>query len=139
MTKFAIVTRRNFLRMLFFVGATVLVRRADPFGTTTGSHAEDWLSSKLANFFHNKESARAIGLEYLRLAPVEANARQLTYSICSSWEERYDEMAHADAAKIKAILLRQQREDFENGRIVAVQGWILSQTEARLCALATLV
>jgi hypothetical protein len=139
MTKFAIVTRRNFLGTLFFLGAAVLLRRADALVTTDGSHAEHWLSSKLANFFHNKESARAIGLAYLRIVPAEANARQITRLICSSWEQRYDEMAHADAAKIKTILLRQQREDFEKGRIVNVQGWILSQTEARLCALAALV
>jgi hypothetical protein len=139
MTKFAIPTRRSFLRMLFFLGATVFLRRADAFGTTATSHAEDWLSSKLANFFHNKESARAIGLAYLRTVPEEANARQLTHFICSSWEQRYDEMVHADAAKIKTILLRQQREDFEKGRIVDLQGWILSETEARLCALAALV
>jgi hypothetical protein len=139
MTKFAIPTRRSFLRMLFFLGATAFLRRANVFGTTDISHAEDWVSSKLANFFHNKESARAIGLEYLRIVPAEANARQLTHLICSPWAQRYDETAHADAAKIKTILLRQQREDFEMGRIVELQGWILSQTEARLCALAALV
>jgi hypothetical protein len=125
--------------MLFFLGAAVFMRRANVFGTTAASHAEDRLSSKLANFFHNKQSARAIGLEYLRLVPVEANARRLTQLICSSWKQRYDELSNADAAKIKTILLRQQRRDFENGRIVNLQGWILSQTEARLCALAALV
>jgi hypothetical protein len=139
MTKFAIPTRRSFLRMLFFLGATVFLRRADAFGTTATSHAEDWLSSKLANFFHNKESARAIGLAYLRTVPEEANAQQLTQLICSSWEQRYDELVHANAAKIKTILLRQQRQDFEKGRIIELEGWILSETEARLCALAALV
>jgi hypothetical protein len=139
MTKFAIVTRRNFLRTLFFLGATVLLRRADVSVATAGSHADDWLSSRLANFFHNKESARAIGLEYLRIVPAEANVRRLTHLIGSSWYQPYDETAHADIGKIKKILLRQQREDFEKGRIVELQGWILSQTEARLCALAALV
>ena len=139
MTKFAIVTRRHCLCMLFFLGATVLLRRADGFVTTDHSHAGDRLSAKLANFFHHKESARAIGLEYLRIVPTEANARELTQLICSSWEQHDDQIARADTRKIKRKLLCQQREDFEKGRIVNLQGWILSETEARLCALAALV
>ena len=140
MTKFIIANRRSFLRISLFVGCMVFVRRADPFAEMHGSRdTVDLLSSKLASFFHNQKSARVVGLEYLRHVPAEANARQLTHLICSSWAQRYDEAAHADATKIKTILLRQQREDFEKGRIVDLQGWILSQTEARLCALAVLV
>jgi hypothetical protein len=139
MKRFATVTRRSFLRMWFFLGAFAVIRGEDVFVQTEGSHNHHLLASKLANFFHNKESARIVGLEYLRVVPMEADVRQLTKLICSHWQDRYDETAYADIAQIKQILLRQQRDDFEKDRIVKVHGWILSETEARLCALAALV
>lgn len=138
MRTFAMTTRRHVLRMLFGLGAICLLRRAD-IVRMVGSSADPLLSSKLTNLFHNRKSATLIGLEYLRRTPMEADGQHLTKLICSRWQERYDEIAYADTGKIKKLLLRQQREDFEKGRIVNVQGWILSETEARLCALTALV
>ncbi|MBJ3774117.1 hypothetical protein [Acuticoccus mangrovi] len=40
---------------------------------------------------------------------------------------------------LAARLAVAKREDFERRDTVAVEGWVLSGTEARLCALATLV
>ena len=139
MRTLAIVTRRHCLRMFLGVGAILLLRRTDAFDTMSNSSTDHLLSAKLANVFHDRKSATVIGLEYLRSTPMEADPRQLTNLICSRWQGRYDDVAHADTARIKELLLRQQREDFEKGRIVNVQGWILSETEARLCALTALV
>jgi hypothetical protein len=139
MKRFAVVTRRSFLRMVILLGAMALIRREDMFVTTDGAHNDHLLTLKLASFFRNKESARIVGLEYLRVAPTEADAWQLTKSICACWQEPYDEIAHADIAKIKQRLRHQQRDDFEKGRTLEVDGWILSETEVRLCALAALV
>lgn len=139
MKPFAIVTRRHCLRMFLGLGAILLLRRTDAFDTMTSSTTDHLLSAKLASVFYDRKSATVIGLEYLRRTPMEADARQLTNLICARWQGRYDDIAHADTARIKERLLRQQREDFEKGRIVNVQGWILSETEARLCALAALI
>jgi hypothetical protein len=139
MRTLAIVTRRHCLRMFLGLGAVLLVRRTDAFGTMTSSNTDHLLSAKLANVFYDRKSATVIGLEYLRRTPMEADVRRLTNLICSRWQGPYDDIAHADTGKVKTMLLSQQREDFEKGRIVNVQGWILSETEARLCALAALV
>jgi hypothetical protein len=139
MRPFAIVTRRHCLRMFLGLGAVLLLRRTDAFGTMTSSSTGHSLSAKLSNVFYDRKSATVIGLEYLRHTPMEADVRRLTNLICSRWQGRYDDIAHADTARIKELLLRQQREDFEKGRTVNVQGWILSETEARLCALAALI
>lgn len=135
------MTRRSFLRNLFFLGAMLPIGRRDAFVTSIRDtcNTADPLSSQLANFFRDKESARAVGLEYLRMAPTEADVRQLTKLICSCWQEQFDELARADMRKIKNVLVNQQREDFEKGRVINLQGWILSETEARLCALTALV
>jgi hypothetical protein len=125
--------------MFLGLGAVLLLRRTDAFGTIISSSTDPWLSVKLASVFYNRKSATVIGLEYLRSTPDEAAVRRLTDLICSRWQGRYDDIAHADTARIKELLLRQQREDFDQGRIVNVQGWILSETEARLCALTALI
>jgi hypothetical protein len=130
------LNRRSFLRMLFLLGLWVPTRSQHAFVATDGSHA-DLLSAKLLTVFHDQESARAVGLEYLRLRSVKTDAQELIKQICASWNE--PQIAHATTETIKALLQNRQRDDFEKDRIVKVRGWILSETEARLCALAALV
>ena len=136
MTSFASMTRRRFLQFSFFLGAMVPTRTRDLVVAMDFDRMTDPLSTKLADFFYDKESAKAVGLEYLRTVPMEGNTGKLTQLICSS---HHEELARAGRTKLKGILLRQQREDFKAGRIVCVQGWILSETEARLCALTALM
>jgi hypothetical protein len=80
-----------------------------------------------------------VGREYLRCAPGETDARLLVDLICTRQGEKQVEHVQADTKKIREWLQLQQRQDFEQGHTVKVQGWILSATEARLCALAALV
>lgn len=135
--KAAILTRRGFLRMTCAIVAIGSTRLPDLFAASNGYRNP--LASKFVGFFQDKESARAVGREYLRIAPVEADTLKLTELICAGRQERYVELSHASMGKVRSMLLQQQREDFEKDRIVNVQGWILSRTEVRLCALATLV
>jgi hypothetical protein len=44
----------------------------------------------------------------------------------------------ADSAFIASILSQKIQEDFEQNKIVVVNGWVLSLTEARQCALFSL-
>ena len=43
-----------------------------------------------------------------------------------------------DDAELEVSIRRRVREDFAQGRVVRLDGWILSSTEARLCALTAL-
>ena len=96
------------------------------------------LAEKLTEFFVHRESAKVIGRKYLLHVPKEANVDLLVNLLCSFQQARYAELAQADRGKLRELLLYQQRQDFEHGHIVKVQGWILSETEVRLCALAAL-
>jgi GAF domain-containing protein len=93
----------------------------------------------LANFFVHKESAKVIGRAYLQRVPEESEVSRLVAGICSLQVEQHTECAKAAPKRYRDLLLQQQQQDFEHGRVVSVAGWILSQTEARLCALATLL
>ncbi|HVH66421.1 MAG TPA: hypothetical protein VM716_00990 [Gemmatimonadales bacterium] len=65
------------------------------------------------------EWVRAIGLRYREMAPAEDPLQALR-------------VPHAAVASLV-------REDFVAGRTVLVHGWVLSVTEARQCALFSLV
>jgi len=47
-----------------------------------------------------------------------------------------DREEFVDSRGLAAIIENRIREDFTHGRTIAVQGWILSRTEATLCCLA---
>lgn len=89
-----------------------------------------------ATLFRHPDSARRIGRAYLAERPAEADADRLRMLIAQD----VPGLVHAGiapAALRRAVAARQHR-DFAERRTVLVRGWLLSQTEARLCALATL-
>ena len=79
-------------------------------------------------------SVRAIGAQYRSVTPKERNADSLRAAILASRPMRA-RLLPASSTPIGALI----HDDFENGRIVVLNGWILSLTEARQCALFSLV
>jgi len=49
-----------------------------------------------------------------------------------------DDLRQMPSAAMRARIKAGTARDFSNGRIVRVQGWLLGETEARLCAIAAL-
>jgi hypothetical protein len=111
-----------------------------------GSMAAGWslrgatvptLAVRLIALVPSRESAAAIGREYLRAAPDEA----VTESLVRSLVQRSAGLASPENitdAELRALLDASCRLDFAEGDIVRVRGWLLSRTEARTCALAAL-
>jgi hypothetical protein len=77
------------------------------------------------------ESARVVGRAYLGRHPEEADAARLAALLERQLRER-------GAASLGERVARRVRQDFAEGATVHVKGWILSRTEARLCALQAL-
>lgn len=132
-------SRRNFMRLLVATGL------GNGFSSYTSGAIADSpegalspLSNRLNGLLAAKESARVVGRRYLQLFPHEADTHRLTQLICRS-ERRYERLARVDTSALHDILARQQRLDFRNRRIVTIDGWTLSETEARLCAISALV
>lgn len=74
---------------------------------------------------------RALGRQYLTLAPAEHAIARLAHAILPDASAlRPDQVRPALAVRV--------RDDFAAARTVTVQGWILSVTEARQCALFAL-
>jgi hypothetical protein len=81
------------------------------------------------------EGARALGLRYLRDAPDEAKPELLTRLLV---ERLYPPPPDALDAALEARVAATVRADFAARRTVLVEGWVLAETAARLCALAAL-
>ncbi len=76
---------------------------------------------------------RAIGARYRSLTPGEQNAGALRAAILASRPMRARLLPSA-SPPLAALV----RADFEQGRTIILDGWILSLTEARQCALFSL-
>jgi hypothetical protein len=82
-------------------------------------------------------SAREIGRIYLAQYPEEAGIDTLTHLILSSLSPQSLDVAALDQQALTATMSSRVRADFEQGCTAQIGGWILSRTEARLCALCT--
>jgi hypothetical protein len=96
------------------------------------------LEKRLVRLFKNQESAKNIGLEYLKIVP-EESSREKLLSMLSSTLERFPNFYEENNPRILLKWLRTCRqEDFKENRIIIVKKWLLSVTELRLCALVAL-
>jgi hypothetical protein len=77
------------------------------------------------------ERTREIGTRYRAAVPQESTAAALRTAISSSRRTGFARM-------LPRSIDAQVHDDFEAGRTVLVSGWVLSQTEARQCALYSL-
>jgi hypothetical protein len=81
--------------------------------------------------FAHRASAAVIGAHYLAQFDEESSAQALEEAI------RQGMPASGKRVDEQSLLARIQK-DFEHGDVVKLQGWMLSRTEARLCALLSL-
>jgi hypothetical protein len=94
---------------------------------TAAAPVATWLRSMIADL----ESARRVGQLYLQTAPEDADRDRLLADLFPRLEPQAGDRRDSFAACC--------RQDFADGATVRVDGWVLSRTEARLCALAALV
>ena len=91
----------------------------------SGGMGRDLLHGRLAALFHHQASARTIGRTYLQQHPLETNVHHLLEEIVAS---------PANDRELMVVLQQRIQKDFVEERVVKLDGWILSVTEARLCA-----
>lgn len=114
-------TRREFLGEVGTAAARGLAVGLLPFGPSACSG--DPRARALVGIFSDPQSARAVGRAFLEQRPEEADVAQLL--------DRLPESADRVRAR--------HREDCAAGRTLELRGFVLSETEARLYALAALL
>ena len=98
------------------------------------SAPREQLTLRVAAVFTDRESANAVGEAYLRSHPRENDERRLVHLLSASngvWRKL------SRPNEIRRLGRAQARRDYALGRLTVVEGWYLSQTEARMCALTT--
>jgi hypothetical protein len=80
----------------------------------------------------DKETIKEVGKSYLQKSPQENNEDKLVQLLANN-SNTTDEKA------IHEYLDKTIRNDFETGKTITVKGWVLAITEARQCALFSLL
>ncbi len=128
--------RRSFLRAA--AKATALAAVGPGLASALLACARDGaLGSRLALFFADRKAASAVGEEILKRRDEPPGAAELVELLAGDQSTQWNEWATSDPARLAAALREQHRLDFDKERFEVVNGWVLSRTEALLCALAS--
>ena len=84
------------------------------------------------------DSAAVVGRAYLAGHPAEADRDRLAARLDQALRCQGCDPARAPTDQLRTALAGQIRADFAAAQVVTVDGWVLSETEARLCGLAAL-
>ena len=95
------------------------------------------LGRRLALFFADRKAAAAVGVEMLKRRDEPLDAAEIVELLAGDQWTRWNEWSTSDPAQLAAALREQHRLDFDKERFEVVNGWVLSRTEALLCALAS--
>ena len=87
--------------------------------------------------FCDEATIREIGNAYKKIRPNEQKATNLERLLLTDTTGRVAANTN-DTTNLQTLLQQKITHDFETGQTVIVKGWVLSQTEARQCALYTL-
>ena len=99
-------------------------------GRDTGEDARALAEPPLLEML-GPERAREIGTRYRAVVPKESTEAALRAAISRSQYNTFPWIR-------RRLLDEQIRDDFAVGRVVVINGWVLSEIEARLCALYSL-
>ena len=125
------VSRRT---MLISAAAAITAAVAGIAWRFSSDPAHDYLSEDLSRVFEGYRTyAISIGESYLQCTPHEADPIVLASLLnldASGLPQEPDALRRYVRDRI--------RQDFERGRTTDVNGWVLSSTEARLCAITAL-
>ncbi len=129
--------RRNFIIYSALSAAAVTL----PFTSCSGPDPE--LDKKLAlpeilAKTYDEKTIREIGAAYGKAHPEEYNINALERLLKKNAENK-TVTASTPVAELNAIMENQVKNDFNTGQTIILNGWVLSFTEARQCALYTLI
>jgi len=124
--------RREFLlRALAACGTPFLM----PLAPVEGLQKPQAGTAAAGYFGGQTEAARAIGEAYLRQLGLDTSAESIRKASLGALE--VIQRASSQQNAIRALGLAVRR-DFQQGRSVQLEGWIVSRTEAELCGLTLL-
>ncbi len=124
--------RKDFIMLSAYTAAALMM----PFSQGCSASATDKAISEPAFLSHilDVKNIRATGEAYLKQSPAENDKSKLMGLLMSDVA-----LKGASTESIHSFFDKKSQQDFEKGDTTVVNGWILSVTEARQCALFALM
>lgn len=94
-------------------------------------HSSILADPEILSSIWDEDTISTVGKAYLTDRPDENNERALEKLLTGSLS--------ADANQIPELLQQRIVQDYKQGKMVVVEGWLLSVTEARQCALFSIL
>jgi hypothetical protein len=86
--------------------------------------------------FCDEKTLKEIGAVYREKMPAENDKQKLTDILLTNAGGRH--LKNTDKSAVSELLNAKTKEDFSKFNIFTLKGWVISQTEARQCALFSL-
>ena len=131
------MTRRRFLLLSAACGAGLVSRALLPDAWRTVLGRPPTSAERLLDTLPNRTSARVVGAAYLEMLPASVSTDALVDAIVAGIDGGARAL-RSTRQELRGLLARRVQQDFAEDAIVCLRGWIVSRTEARLCALAAL-
>jgi hypothetical protein len=125
-----LMKRRDFIQLSSFAAAAISFPMLHSCNASDNAMADPSFLSRL----FDEKMLREAGKAYIRKMPAENSANKIIKLLSGN-----DSIAKSsNEIDIHRYLDEKVRDDFKAGRTINVQGWVLSITEARQCALFAL-
>jgi len=124
--------RRRVLKLIA-LASTVPVQAVRP---ARAQPVHSAMMHALIEMLDHHHSARVVGQAYLEARPADCDVVKLTGRIGSALgSRRSPEHLAANPEELRRALRETVLQDYSTGRWVSLNGWLVSETEGRLCAL----
>jgi hypothetical protein len=125
--------RKDFIQLSAFATAAISLPLLHSCNASGSGQAMAQLNF-LSRLF-DEQTIKKTGASYLQKIPAEKNLNKLVQLLA----DNSSIAASSDEKAIHQYLEEKIKKDFDEGKTVMVNGWVLSVTEARQCALFSLV
>jgi hypothetical protein len=112
-------------------GGVMALKSAIPHSAPRSEDARERVRRKLVSLLHNPQRARQVGAVYLQ-SPLEQPAAPL--ALAEAVLAAVGPNAGSEA--IRGYVVARIRQELQEVQVISLDGWIMSPTEAQLCALA---
>lgn len=130
-----LTNRRRFLLTVVGIAVPAALPQLRPWRALVEIRTTQSVDVRLAHLLDHRDSAQVVGREYLRGTTEERTARALVDAIASGLPGGPDTVRAASRLELQRLIYDRVQQDFEDDLTVDLCGWIVSRTEARLCAL----
>ncbi|QHS56315.1 hypothetical protein GWR56_12485 [Mucilaginibacter sp. 14171R-50] len=124
--------RRLFVKLSAFTALALTLPFAER--CSTGSKEQAVAQPLVFSHLADAKAIREAGTEYRKNHKTEDDRQKLSQLLLSDKDK-----ASLGKDEIRAKLDKQVNEDFKAGNILVVKGWVMSITEARQCALFSII